>query len=106
MGLGSQGKKVMHAIVGSSQFDVACIAKGVATDRGVEKPTVVADCSNMACTCKTSASIALSLVNHFVKWVDSGLVVTPACDGPSPHSKQAHNQRIADCEKRRIKSCT
>ena len=38
----------MHAIVGLSQYDIACIAKGVATDRGIEKPTIVSDCSNMA----------------------------------------------------------
>jgi len=105
MGLGSQGKNVMHKIVGLSMYDIAEVAKGMARDRGIETPTIVSDCSNMAYIYKKSTSIIVSLVNHFVKWVDTGLVVIPVCDGPiRPDSKQATHQRIANKEKKRIKS--
>ena len=107
MGLGSQGKNVMHKIVGLSMYDIAEVAKGMARDRGIEIPTIVSDCSNMAYIYKKSASIIVSLVNHFVKWADTGLVVIPVCDGPiRPDSKQATPQRIANSEKKRIKSYT
>lgn len=103
MGLGSQGKNVMHKIVGLSMYDIAEVAKGKARDRNIETPTIVSDCSNMAYVYKKSASIIVSLVNHFVKWVDTGLVVIPVCDGPiRPDSKQATHQRIAKNEKKRI----
>ena len=105
MGLGSEGSKVMHKITGLSRYEIAEMAKGIARDRNMKTPTIVSDCSNMAYIYKKSASITSSLVNHFVKWVDTGLVVIPVCDGPTrPDSKQATPQRIANAEKKRIKS--
>ena len=98
MGLGSQGKNVMHKIVGLSMYDIAEVAKGMARDRGIETPTIVSDCSNMAYIYKKSVSITLSLVNHFIKWVDTGLIVIPICDGNRPNSKQATPQRIANAD--------
>ena len=78
MGLGSEGSKVMHKIIGLSRYEIAEMAKGIARDRNMKTPTIVSDCSNMAYTHKKSASIIASLVNHFVKWVDTGLVVIPS----------------------------
>ena len=104
MGLGSEGSKVMHKITGLSRYEIAEMAKGIARDRSIETPTIVSDCSNMAYIYKKSTSIIVSLVNHFVKWADTGLVVIPVCDGPNlPDSKQARPQRIANADKKRIK---
>ena len=45
------------------------------------------------------------MVNHFVKWADTGLIVIPICNGYiRPDCKQATNERIASKDKKRIKS--
>ena len=99
------GKQVLSSITQLSIFDVACMAKGVANERGMDSPTIVADCSNIAYVFSKAASITVSVVTHLVKWANTGLIVIPVCDGHiRPVCKQATNERIANSDKKRIKS--
>jgi hypothetical protein len=59
------GKQVLSSITQLSIFDVACMAKGVANERGMDSPTIVADCSNIAYVFSKAASITYySICGH------------------------------------------
>ena len=93
MGIKS-GKKVLSSITNLSILDVAEIAKGIAKERGIDRPTIVGDCSNIAYIFSKAVSITSSLVNHMVKWANAGLQFIPVCDGDiRPIWKQATNNQ-------------
>lgn len=100
----NDGAKVLHSITDLSLSDVAAMCRGIAVERGVDKPRVVADCNNIVYVFSKSSSIILSVANHLMKWASTGIVMVPVCDGIRPVCKQATNQRIAASEKNRIKS--
>jgi hypothetical protein len=102
----NDGAKVLHSITDLSLSDVAAMCRGIAVERGVDKPRVVADCNNIVYVFfSKSSSIVLSAVaNHLMKWASTGIVMVPVCDGIRPVCKQATNQRIAASEKNRIKA--
>ncbi len=72
----------------------------------MKRPVVVADCNNIVYIYSKSVSITSSVVNHLVKWANTGTSVSPVCDGNiRPISKQATNQRFfAKGERSRIKA--
>ena len=98
---GSYGKDVLYSVKGLTIKDVGTMCKGLAHEIGMETPTVDADCNNNAFKMGGKAQAVADL---FTKWAQTGVKVTPVCDGKHPISKQATNQRIANREKNRIKA--
>ena len=80
MGIKS-GKEVLSSIIDLSILDVFEISKGIAKERGMDKATIVGDCSNIAYAFTKAASIVVSLSNHMVKWANAGFIFIPVCDG-------------------------
>eukprot|EP00956_Cyclotella_meneghiniana_P004698 scaffold5772_cov55-Cyclotella_meneghiniana.AAC.8 len=99
----TKGSHVLHSVANLSLSDVASICRGVAADNGIEKPRIVADCSNTVYVMSKASSVVSSVVNHLMKWASSGIVMVPVCDGMTrPICKQDTNKRNAVKEKSRI----
>jgi hypothetical protein len=100
MGL-KHGAQVLYALKGLSAGDVVDICKKLAEENGTS-PTIDVDCSNICF--KVGKNIS-SLSSYLMKWAETGLCVTPVCDGYiRPISKQATNERKATRDKNRIRA--
>ena len=99
------GSKVLHKVTGLSYADCAAISRGIAAERKIDKPRVVADCNNIVFAFSKSSNSTHSVANHQMKWASTGIVMAPVLDGKvRPICKQATNERIAIREKTRIKA--
>eukprot|EP00956_Cyclotella_meneghiniana_P040674 scaffold202164_cov66-Cyclotella_meneghiniana.AAC.2 len=99
----TKGNLVLHKVSNLSLFDVAAIGRGIASAKGLEKPRIIADCSNIVYVLSKSSSVVSSVVNLLMKWASSGNVMVPACDGMvRPVCKQDTNRRNATKEISRI----
>jgi hypothetical protein len=95
----AHGKTVLASLARLYWADIKDICRGLASEYGMDTPTVDVDCSNV---CYRKGKTARGVSAFLVALSKLGAAVVPVCDGRRPIAKQATNVRFADREKKRI----